>query len=71
VALHELDGDGLSNDVVYVDVRSDEVVVAPVPGTETRSIRRSISSCRCCCGSRRWPYENRAIREKTAGATRT
>jgi hypothetical protein len=36
VALHDLDGDGLSNDVVYVDVRSDEVVVAPVPGTGAR-----------------------------------
>lgn len=36
VALHDLDGDGLSNDVLYVDVRSDEVVVAPVPGTSAR-----------------------------------
>src|SRR6185436_3849454 len=36
VALHDLDGDGLSNDVLYVDVRSDEVVVAPVPGTPAR-----------------------------------
>lgn len=36
VALNDLDGDGLSNDVCYVDVRSDEVVVAPVPGTGSR-----------------------------------
>jgi enediyne biosynthesis protein E4 len=36
VALNDLDGDGLPNDVCYVDVRSDEVVVAPVPGTPRR-----------------------------------
>lgn len=36
VALHDFDGDGLSNDVWYVDVRSDEVVVAPVPGSGNR-----------------------------------
>ena len=35
VALADLDGDGLANDVCYVDTRTDEVVVAPVPGTET------------------------------------
>ncbi len=31
VALADFDGDGLSNDVCYVDTRTDEVVVAPVP----------------------------------------
>lgn len=36
VALNDLDGDGLPNDVCYIDVRSDEVVVAPVPGTGAR-----------------------------------
>jgi hypothetical protein len=36
VALHDLDGDGLANDVAYVDVRSDQVIVAPVPGTPAR-----------------------------------
>jgi hypothetical protein len=36
VALNDLDGDGLSNDVCYVDPRIDEVIVAPVPGTGTR-----------------------------------
>jgi enediyne biosynthesis protein E4 len=36
VALGELDGDGLPNDVVYVDVRTDQVIVAPAPGTPTR-----------------------------------
>lgn len=36
VALNDLDGDGLSNDVCYVDTRTDQVVVAPVPGTSER-----------------------------------
>src|SRR4051794_11947199 len=36
IALHDLDGDGLSNDVAYVDVRSDQVVIAPVPGSRPR-----------------------------------
>ena len=36
VALHDLDGDGLPNDVCSVDVRTDSVVVAPVPGTAPR-----------------------------------
>jgi hypothetical protein len=34
--LNDLDGDGLSNDVCYVDVRTDQVIVAPVPGTGMR-----------------------------------
>jgi hypothetical protein len=36
VALNDLDADGLPNDVCYVDVRTDDVVVAPVPGTGER-----------------------------------
>lgn len=36
VALNDLDGDGLSNDLCYVDVRTDQVIVAPVPGTGAR-----------------------------------
>src|SRR5262249_49165320 len=36
VALNDLDGDGLSNDVCYVDPRTDLVTVAPVPGTPDR-----------------------------------
>lgn len=36
VALNDLDGDGLSNDLCYVDVRTDQVIVAPVPGTGSR-----------------------------------
>jgi enediyne biosynthesis protein E4 len=36
VALNDLDGDGLSNDVCYVDPRTDQVIVAPVPGTAAR-----------------------------------
>ncbi len=33
VALNDLDGDGLPNDVCYVNTSSDQVLVAPVPGT--------------------------------------
>jgi enediyne biosynthesis protein E4 len=36
VALNDLDGDGLSNDVCYVDTRTDQVIVAPLPGTPAR-----------------------------------
>jgi len=36
VALNDLDGDGLPNDLCYVDVRIDQAVVAPVPDTGQR-----------------------------------
>ncbi len=36
VALHDLDGEGLPNDVCYVDTRIDKIIVAPVPGTPAR-----------------------------------
>jgi enediyne biosynthesis protein E4 len=36
VALGDLDADGLANDLCYVDVRTDQVLVAPVPGTGAR-----------------------------------
>ncbi len=36
VALNDLDGDGLANDACYVDPRTDQVIVAPVPGTPAR-----------------------------------
>ena len=36
VALNDLDGDGLPNDICYVDTRIDKVIVAPVPGTPAR-----------------------------------
>ena len=36
VALADLDGDGLANDVCNVDPRSDRVTLAPVPGTGER-----------------------------------
>ena len=36
VALADLDGDGLSNDLCHVDPRTDEVIVSPVPGTGNR-----------------------------------
>src|SRR5690348_18367345 len=35
-ALNDLDGDGLANDVCYIDTRTDQVIVAPVPGTGDR-----------------------------------
>jgi enediyne biosynthesis protein E4 len=36
VAFGDLDQDGLPNDVCYVDARTDQVIVAPVPGTGNR-----------------------------------
>ncbi len=36
IALNDLDGDRLSNDVCYVDTRTDRVIVAPIPGTGER-----------------------------------
>jgi hypothetical protein len=36
VALHDLDGDGLANDLCWVDPRVDRVMVAPAPGTGDR-----------------------------------
>jgi hypothetical protein len=36
VALNDLDGDGLPNDTCYVDIRIDQVIVAPAPGTPAR-----------------------------------
>jgi hypothetical protein len=35
-ALNDLDGDGLANDACYVDTRTDQVIVAPAPGTPQR-----------------------------------
>jgi hypothetical protein len=36
VALNDFDGDGLPNDICYVDVRTDQVIVPPAPGTGAR-----------------------------------
>ncbi len=36
VALADLDGDGLGNDICHVETRSDQVTVAPAPGTGAR-----------------------------------
>ena len=36
IALNDLDGDGLPNDVCYVDPRSDRVIITPVPWTGNR-----------------------------------
>ena len=35
-ALNDIDGDGLANDVCYIDTRTDKVIIAPVPGTGDR-----------------------------------
>src|SRR6185437_5148103 len=36
VAMNDFDGDGLPNDLCYVDTRTDQVIIAPVPGTPPR-----------------------------------
>ena len=36
VALNDMDGDGLSNDVCYIDTRTDQVIITPAPGTGKR-----------------------------------
>lgn len=36
VALNDLDGDGLDNDLFHVDPRTDQVIVSPAPGTGSR-----------------------------------
>lgn len=36
VALGDLDGDGLANDICLVDPRTDDVILSPVPGTGER-----------------------------------
>ncbi|MGA2902323.1 MAG: CRTAC1 family protein [Candidatus Korobacteraceae bacterium] len=36
VAINDIDGDGLANDICYVDTRTDQVIVAPAPGTPAR-----------------------------------
>lgn len=36
VALNDIDGNGLPDDVCYVDTRTNQVIVAPVPGTGMR-----------------------------------
>jgi hypothetical protein len=36
VALNDVDGDGAANDACYIDTRTDQVIITPVPGTEDR-----------------------------------
>ena len=36
IALNDVDGDGASNDACYIDTRTDQVVITPVPGTGDR-----------------------------------
>lgn len=44
VALNDLDGDGLSNDLCYVEVRTNQVIVAPVPGTKMRYQSKTLTA---------------------------
>ncbi|HRI09513.1 MAG TPA: hypothetical protein PKW35_16945, partial [Nannocystaceae bacterium] len=36
VALADLDGDGVANDLCHIDTRTDTVMIAPAPGTGDR-----------------------------------
>ncbi|MBV7330545.1 VCBS repeat-containing protein, partial [Chloroflexi bacterium TSY] len=36
VGLNDLDGDGLPNDACFIDIRIDQVIITPVPGTPER-----------------------------------
>ena len=38
VALNDLDGDGVSNDACYIDTRTDQLIITPVPGTGNRYV---------------------------------
>jgi len=42
-ALGDLDGNGLPDDVCYVDTRKDMVIVGPVPGTGARYVPRGLN----------------------------
>jgi hypothetical protein len=44
VALGDLDGDGLGNDVCLVDPRTDDVIVSPAPGTGERFLPFALRS---------------------------
>ena len=36
VALNDIDGDGAANDACYIDTRTDQLIITPVPGTGDR-----------------------------------
>lgn len=38
IALNDMDGDGLSNDICYIDTRTDQVIITPAPGTGDRYV---------------------------------
>jgi hypothetical protein len=40
IALNDLDGDGLPNDICYVETRTDSVIVEPVPNEEPSEAQR-------------------------------
>jgi hypothetical protein len=54
VALNDLDGDGLSNDICYVHTNSDQVIVAPVP-TPVEAPRRGRPQGDAPTGGNRFP----------------
>jgi hypothetical protein len=35
-AINDMDGDGLANDICYIDTRTDQVIITPAPGTGDR-----------------------------------
>jgi hypothetical protein len=42
VALNDLDGDGLPNDLCQVETRTDQIIIAPVPGSPPRYLPFSL-----------------------------
>jgi hypothetical protein len=46
VALNDFDGDGLSNDVCLADPRTDQIIIAPAPGTSDRYPKFAIDTAR-------------------------
>ena len=46
IAINDLDGDGLSNDLCYVDTRTDQVIVAPAIGTRYKPFELDASPLR-------------------------
>lgn len=45
IAINDLDGDGLPNDICRIDTRTNQVIVQPVPGTEGVSSRGAVGGC--------------------------
>ena len=54
IALADLDGDALSNDICYVDTRTDQVVITPVPGSGDRFAPFLLDPGRLCLIAPPW-----------------